>query len=313
MVDAFKALYAKKEATYGTDAGPTAGTDVVLTRNFSTSPLVVDQIDRNLDRPSRGALPSTPSNKRQTVGFEVELAGSGAAGTAPAWMDMNQGCAMDAPAITANTSAVQRFAAVGTALSALTLYHFQGNQRRKGLGARGDISAVDFTAGAYPFLGFAFTALLPAASPFDTAVPPAPDFSRYQTPLEVNTQNTLVTLGGYAPVLRSLKLQANATVAVRNLVGKNYVQRGNHAFKGKMVVEAVDVATQNYFASIVAGTQAPLVVQHGTQAGNIVMLSAPQLQILAIADSIEDDVLMYELDVQLNVNAGQDDIIFTAK
>jgi hypothetical protein len=313
MVDAFKAVYAKKEATYGVDAVPTAGTDAILTRNFSTTPLQVDQIDRNLDRPSRGALPSTPSNPRQVVDFEVELAGAGAAGTAPPWMDLLQGCGMDAPVVTANTSAVQRFAAVGTALSSLSLYHFQGNQRRKGIGARGDISAIDFTAGAYPFLGFNFTALVPTANPFDTAVPPAPDFSDFGGPLEVNTQNTLITLGGYAAALRYLRLQANANVSARNLVGRNYVNRGNHALKGKMLVEAVDVGTQNYYAALKAGTLAPLAVTHGTVAGNIVQLSAGYLQILAVADNVEDDVLMYELDIQLNVNAGQDDLIITAR
>ena len=313
MVDAFRALYAKKEATYAVDAAPTTGADVILTRNFQTTPLQVDQLERNLDRPSRGATASAPGNPRQTFGFEVELAGSGAAGTAAPWMTLLEACGMAAPVLTANTSAVQRFATVGSPISSLTAYHFQGDQRRKGIGARGDISNIDLTAGTYAFLAFAFTGLVPVATPFDTAVPPPPDFTRFKDPVEVSTVNTQITLGGYAAPLRYLRLQANANVNVRNLVGKTYVQRGNHGFRGKMLVEAVAVDTQNYFAAMRAGTLAPLAVQHGTAAGNIVQLRADYLQILAVADQIEDDVLMYELDVQLNINAGQDDLIVTAR
>lgn len=120
MVDAVKVLFFKKEATYATDAAPTGAANAALTRNFTTKPVVVDRIQRNLDRPVRGSSKDAPSNERQTYGYELELAGSGAAGTAPAWMEHLEACGMAAPVLTANTSAVQRFAPIGALLSSAT-------------------------------------------------------------------------------------------------------------------------------------------------------------------------------------------------
>lgn len=310
MVDAYKALLAKKEDTYGTYAAPTGAANAILTRNFSATPLELDQLDRKLDRPARGALPSAPSNPRQKMSFEVEFAGSGMAGTAPAWMELLQGCGMDAPTLTAGASAVQKFTAVGQPLSSLSTCHWVGDQRRKGIGARGDISSIDFTAGAYPFMQLALTGLLPP-NPFDVQAPGALDFTRFVQPLEFNTDNSEVLLDGYALATRYIRLQANAAVTVRNLVGINYVQRGNHGLKGKIMCEAPSLTDKDFFTSLRVGSLIPLAVTHGTVAGNIIKLDAANLQILGIADNDEDDVLMYELDVQLNINAGQDDLVIT--
>lgn len=313
MVDAYSAAYLKKEVTYGTDAVPTAAANAILTRNFSASPLDNDKLERNLDKPSRGASPVAVTNQRSSFSFECELAGSGTAGTAPAWMELLEACGMSAPVLTATTKAEQKFAALGTNISSLTAYHYRGTERRKALGCRGDISAIDFTAGAYPFIGFNYIGLLPSLTPFDTAALGAPDYTRWRAPLEVNTGNTDFTLGGFPAVMRSLKLQANADVKARRLVGADYIQRGNHKMSGKAVIEMPATATKNYYTSLMNNEEVALQIIHGTVEGNIVQLDAAYVQILDIKDGVEDDVAMLEIDLQFNVRAGQDDLIITAK
>lgn len=314
MVDSYHTAYGKKEATYGVDSIPTATANAILTRNFNGTPVEVDTIERNLDVPSRGASPVGIANERQTFSYEVELQGSGTAGTAPAWMELLEGCGMAAATLVASTSATQRFAAVGANLSSLTHYWYTGNQRRRALGCRGSIQSINFTAGSYPFLGLSWMGMLPASTPFDaTAMAASPDYARWRDPIEVNTVNTDFLLDGFAAPLRSFVLQDNASVTLRRLVGLDYVQRGNHRLTGKIVIEAPAQATKDYLARLRTGAKVSTQIIHGITAGSIVQLDANFLQIVGISETVEDDISMFEIDVVLTVNAGQDDILITAK
>lgn len=312
MVDATRVLFFKKEVTYGTDAAPTGAANAALTRNFSAKPVVVDRLARNLDRPVRGRTKDGPSNERQTFGYELEVAGSGAAGTAPAWMEHLEACGMAAPVITAGTSAVQRFAAIGTALSSGTGYHWHGNQKRVGLGARGTFG-WDFTAGAYPFFKIDMTAMLPAANAIVDAAPGVVSLDQWHDPVEINTANTDFLLGGYAANLRSFTGDVNADVKLRNLVGANYVNRGNHGITGRIVCEAPLIASRNYFQTLRTGDEIPMQLDHGIAAGNTVGLAGAHLQITDIDLQEEDDVLMLAIGYGMNVGATNDDLVITTK
>lgn len=314
MVDSTKVIFRKKESVYATDASPTGAANAALTRGFTAKPVVTDRIQRNLDRPVRGRRKDGPSNIRATFGYELELAGSGAAGTAPAWMEDLEACGMAAPVIVAGTSATQRFAAVGAALSSLTAYHWHGNQRRVNLGARGTFS-FDFTAGAYPFLKFEFTGLLPATPDFGMtdALPGAIALDQWKDPLEVNDENTDFTLDGYPLRLRSFTGEAGAAVALRSLVGVRYVNRGNHAVTGRILGEAPTLASRNYFRGLKSGDEMTVQIVHGTAAGNIVQADGAHLQITDIDLQEEDDTLMLAIGYGLNVGTTPDDLVWTAK
>lgn len=311
MVDMVKVIAAKKEVTYGTDSAPTLAANAALVRNFQTKPVATDRLERNLERGSYGASPSAPSNERMEISYELECAGSGAAGTAPAWMEFLEGCGMAAPVLVATTSAEQKFAAAAALKSSLTQHHWIADQRRKMVGSRGSFT-FDMTAGAYPFFGFTFTGLIPTATPFDTNAPAAPDFTRWKDPVEVNTNNTLLTLDGFAVVTRSLTINSNISIAMRNLIGSRYVRRGNHAAGGRLSVEAPALATKDYLARLRSGAVVVLEATHGTVAGNIVEIEAPQTQIIDISERDEDGVLMWDMDLLFTINSGTDDLVFRA-
>ena len=313
MVDSYSAVAMKKETTYGTDSTPSLTTNAILTRNFKDTPLKIDMLGRDLDLPQRGATRGVPTNKRAMFGFEVELAGSGAAGTAPRWMELLEYCGFAPPVIVASTKAEQKMAAVSAALSSATAYRWRSSERRKSVGVRGDLTGINLAAGAFPFLSFDFTGLVPGTTPFDSSAPGTTDFSAWKDPIEVSTANTSVTLDGYAAVMKSLELSANAEVKLRNLVGANYIQRGNHALKGKMLIEAPAQAAKDYLNTLSSGSVIALAVTHGVGAGKVVKIDAANVQIMDIAESEEDEILMWSLDLQLNINAGQDDILITAQ
>lgn len=306
-----KLLLLKKENVYGTDAAPVLATNAVLTRNFSSKPLAADRINRNLDRPVRGRSPDATSNERETMSYEIELAGSGAAGTAPAWMEHLEACGMLAPVLRAGQDAVQKFALVGTALSSATAWHYRGSLLVKGVGYRGTFG-MDFQAGSYPYLKFDMTGLL-GAVPHAQAVPGAADLARWKDPVEVNTDNTDVLIDGFAVVLRSLSIDANADIAIRNLVNGRYVQRGNHAITGRAVFELPDLGTKNYFDAMRVNAQVPLSLIHGTTAGNIIQIDAAHLQVTDIELGEQNNILEATMSFGLNVGTTNDDLVITAK
>lgn len=312
MADTSKVILFKKEAVYGTDPVPTVAASAALTRNFSAEPIVVDTLERNLDRQTRGRTKTANTNARGTFGYELELQGSGAAGTAPPWMEHLEACGMAAPVLTAATRAEQKFAGVGTALSSGCAHYYISNQRARALGSRGTFG-MDFTAGAYAFAKLDMQGLLPAATPVDTLAPGVPVLTAWKDPLEVNTVNTDFALDGFAAVLQSFKFDINADVKPRNLVGANYIQRGNHSITGSIRCEAPDLASKNYFTSLLSGAQIAVQLIHGTVAGSIVQIDASFLQILKIARAEEDDVLMLDINFGLNLGVGQDDLLITAK
>lgn len=312
MVDFVKVILAKKEAVYGVDAAPTAAANRILTRDFSATPIATDLLERNLDLPSFGSSAAASTNARQTVQFETELSGSGAAGTAPAWMELLEGCGMLPPALVADTSATQKFAPVGATLSALTLHHWIGDQRRRARGARGTFG-LNFTAGAYPFANFQFTGMLPPPPRFDKSVPETGGLVRWRQPLEVNDDNTTFELDGYAAVLQSLVLTANANPTISNLVGERTVERGNHAMQFVATLRAPDVTVKNYLASLDTGAAVDLNLTHGADDGDIVEVSSANAQITAIAEQELNGKLMWQVTGRLNVADGQDDLIIVAR
>ena len=312
MVDWVAVVLAKKEVTYGVDSVPTEAANAILTRNYSGKPVDLDRLDRNLDQRIYGALASVPSNERRTISYEVEIAGSGDAGTAAPWMVLLEGCGMNAPVLTADTDAVQNFALPGVQASSLTQYDFMSDQRRKMIGSVGSFT-LDFTAGAYPFIGFTWLGMIPAATPFSKAAPGATDLTRWQQPVEVNIDNTEMLLGGYAVVTRSWRADASVTTAMRNLIGKRYARRGNHALTSTAVVEAPDIATKDYITTLRTGDLIEWSLTHGTVAGNIIEMASEKVQITDITESQEDDILMWTITLSHTVEGGADDLTITAR
>jgi hypothetical protein len=99
-----KVILGKKEGVYGPPMPrATTAANAAVTRNFSAKPIETDRIERNIDTPTRGRSRTAPSNRRSSLRFELELAGSGAVDTVPAWMEYLEACGMAAPVVTAAT------------------------------------------------------------------------------------------------------------------------------------------------------------------------------------------------------------------
>ena len=86
-------ILCKSEASYGVDITP-AGTDALLVRSLDVTPIEADVVSRNLIRNYLGNSDQLLAQTRVSISFQVEMAGSGAAATAPRFSSLLKACGM---------------------------------------------------------------------------------------------------------------------------------------------------------------------------------------------------------------------------
>lgn len=296
-----KVILAKIETVYGTDAVPTGAADAVLATNVQLSPMEGQDESRELELPTLGAQPTIPTGIHAKLTFEVELAASGTAGTAPAWGPLLRACAV-AETIAAGVSVT--YNPVSLAHESATLYFFVENTKYALVGTRGT-ATVRVEAQKVPKIAFTFTGLFTAPA---EAAQPAPTLTAWAKPIVATKANTPVfTLNGQALVLRSLELDLANEVVTRFLIGSEAVLITQKAEKIAATVEAVALTTLDPYALALAQTAVPLVLTHGVGAGKVVTVNAPLAQIQRPSGLAQQQgIVEWPLNLVPQVNAGND-------
>jgi len=278
------------ESTYGTDPTPD-GADAVLVRDLNITPLQSDVVSRDLIRPYMGASEQLLANTRVECTFSVELAGSGTAGTAPRYGKALKACGLS-ETIVATTSVT--YAPVSSSFSSATIYYNIDGVLHKVTGARGTFT-INGTVGQIPTIDFTFTGIY--NTPTDTALP-AVTYANQATPLVFKNGNTTdFQLLSYAGCLQSVTFDMGNTLVYRELVGcTKEVLLTDRAATGTVVLEAVTMATKNYFtAALTDGTLGNLLFQHGQTAGNIVDFASTRIDIGDVSYSDQDGIHMLNI------------------
>ncbi|MFZ9959285.1 MAG: phage tail tube protein [Candidatus Limnocylindrus sp.] len=280
----------KKESTYGTDVSP-AGTDAVLVRDLSVTPLQSDVVSRDLVRSYLGASEQLLANTRVECQFTVELAGSGTAGTAPRYGSALQACGLS-ETIVASTSVT--YAPVSASFSSVTIYYNVDGVLHKVTGARGTFT-LNAEVGQIPTIQFTMTGIYNA--PTDTAAP-AVTYSSQATPLIFKEGNTSAfEFFSYAGCLQSVTFDVGNTTVYRELVGcTKETLITQRASTGTVMIEAPTIATKDYFSAALAdGTTGNLTFLHGTTAGNRATLTVPRADLGDPSYGDQDGIAMLNL------------------
>lgn len=295
-----KILLAKIEVTEGTDPTPT-GSDAILVKNVSYTPMEGNDLSRELELPYFGDQGTVPVELRATLSFEVELAPSGTAGTAPAWGKLLRACAV---AETVDAGVSVTYNPITNNQESVAFYFWHGTTLQKMLGARGT-ATISMTAQGIPMIAFEFTSLYTA--PVDQARA-TPDYAAWQRPQAVSTTNTpTVTIDSTSLVMRSLAMNLGNEVEPRFLVGSSGILITGKSEQLEMTVEAVDLATFDPYAA--AGNQDELAVEivHGTGAGRITTLAMPRAQMQRPASpAINQNIVEWPLRLKPVPDTGND-------
>jgi hypothetical protein len=307
-----KFLIAKIESTYGTDPSPVGGSDAVQVTNLEVTPIESDNVQAAsyqgfLGNSTRGTL---VANKRVSVTFDVELAGSGTAGTAPAFGPLLKSCGLS-ETIVSSTSVT--YAPVSSSFSSATIYCFYDGTRHKITGARGTVS-FNLTAGQFAVASFQFIGIYNA--PDDTALSGSFTVANQAAAIEVNDTNvTTATFHGVTSSrIESFDMALNNELLYKETASNKEVLITNRAPGGTAVIEAPAVGTTDFFAKAVAAATGSTSLVLGATAGNIVTVNAAQTDITGCSYADTNGVIALSMPyLALPTTAGNNEmsLVFT--
>lgn len=296
-------IVAAKESTYGTDATP-AGADAIKVANINITPLQSDVVSREIIRPFLGNAEQLLANQRVEITFDVELTGSGAAGTAPAYGILLEACGLDVATV-AGTSVT--YSPLSASFPSATIYYFNDQIRHKLTGARGSFT-INGEVGQIPTISFTFMGIYNA--PGD-ATPPSTTYNDQADPVIFKEGNTTgFQLFSYAGCLQSFSMDLANEMVYRELIGcTKEVLITNRGPNGTVVIEAPTITAKDYFSAAAGPDTGNLTFQHGQTAGNIITFSSPQTDLGSPTYSDQDGIQMLNLPyIATPTDAGNDEL-----
>lgn len=295
------AALAKIETTYGTDAVPTGVANAMLMSDVTVTPIEGDRVSRDLLMPYFGDQGFVLAGAYSRIQGSIELAGSGAAGTAPAYGPLLRACGL-AELLTASTKA--EYKPVSGDQEAASIYMNLDGVNHAILGARGTFTLA-IAPKQIPKLQFTLSGMLGPIA--DTALPTT-TLTAFQKPLVVSKANTSFSLHGLTAVMESFNLDLGNQVEPRMLVNSESIEITDRKVSGTTVIEAVPLSTKDWYAIAKASTIGALSLVHGTAAGNIVEIAAAAVQIGQPAYGNTQGILNTSLPLTFSPVSGDDEI-----
>jgi hypothetical protein len=267
-----KVLLFKIEATYGTDAAPTGAADAVLAQDVQVKPMEGSDVSRDLETAQFAADATIPTELQSELTFDVELAPSGTAGTAPGWGTLLRACGL-AETITPGTSVV--YNPITDNPESATAYLYIDSTLYALIGARGTVK-LDVQAQAIPKLKFTFKGLF--VKPSEAARPSADQSAWVKPQLATHANTPTFTIDGTALVMRSFMLDLANQIEGRFLIGKEAIAITDRSETIETTVEAQPLSAFDPFQMALDQAGVTVALTHGTGAGNIASLEIPKAQ-----------------------------------
>lgn len=301
------AIAIKMETTPGTDSVPTAAANAVLVRNLSINPIAMTVESRELARSYLGNSEDIVVARWFEFEFEVEMAGSGTAGTAPGY-DAVMRLTGHSKTVIPDTSVV--YAPISTGFESASIYVNMDQVLHKSAWCMAKLG-WDLSAGKIPVWKVAGKGLfLPVT---DTSAW-SPTYALQAKPLGVTKANTEASLHGVAAPIETLTVDTAAQIEYRNLINYEGVMYTDRKPAGNISLEMTTVATKDWMTVASDATTGVLSCAHGLTAGNIVDISCPNAQITTPRYGNSQGILMLQCGVKLMPGAsGNDEYTITVR
>ncbi|MDQ0454655.1 phage tail tube protein [Rhizobium paknamense] len=301
-----KALLVKLEATYGEDAAPTGAANAMQAGNFNFEPLLGTDVSRDLILPYMGHQGVILTGNYARLAFDVEVAGSGAAGTVPAWGVLMRACGM-AEVITAATDV--KYTPVSRDFEAASIYFVNDGIKHVLLGARGTWK-LSMQPSQIARFSYTLTGLLGTIT--DDANPVI-DLTKFIKPVPVSKANTTFSLLGYAGACEAFSFDLAGDIQPRLLINEESIEYTDRQMTGEATMAATSLATVDWFGKALSHETGVLAAQHGKAAGNIVQFDAPRVQIGRTTYEENQKILNNKMPMMLLPSAGNDEFTITVK
>jgi hypothetical protein len=312
-------VLAKVETTYGTDSAPVVGTNAILCRSVTVTPMAGEYPSRDLLRPYYGNSPVLPAEKHVEMQLEIELAGSGVAGTAPAWSPLIRACGFAVTDVGGPPATSVAYTPVSTGETSITCWVHRDGILHKFTGARGTMT-MSLSKNQIPTMTFSFLGLMGAGAITDVTMPTSGvSYAAWQTPVVAATDNTTqvqVLNSESDPVVlpwNQFDFDLGAEVIRAPLIGNSNIMITDRRPSGTLIVQEPPLATLNLYSKVTAAALDVFKLTHGTVAGNIIDLEAPKVACGQLTEQDVQGLQMLSLPLTFVPNAGNDEITITVR
>lgn len=265
-------LWIKVEATPGTDP-VAAAADVVWAENAVFMPKTLS--GRVSGDPAMAALGGVKSYLYGEYGeltFEVPLAPSGVAGTAPKWGKLLLACGWSETVVAA-TSVTYALAANPAAGNTMSIIWRDGRRKHQLSYARG-YCAFAFDEGKRPVIKFVFRGILTPVADGAVIVHADATWTGWADVAPISQAMTTFSYNSAAAPLRSLSCDQTDNVVFSDRPNQKQVDiAGARVWTGKMKISSLLPSVLNLESLAKANTLATGSLVHGTTAGAIATLS----------------------------------------
>lgn len=301
-------VLAAVEATYGTDATPTAAANAMRVK-VDFNPIDGDQEALEYDAGRGGSKGSVQRNKRLTGTLTGYVAGSGAAGTPPAIGPLLQMCGLK-PTVTTAEKVVYKPTFPVT--DSCTLHIFRGKNKHPALGCRGNLE-VSLGPNALP--KFTFNNIIGLfVDPASVGSFQSADFSQFENPLVTDPVSiTKMQLFGQDVNMAELTLRLGNTVTYRAVVNNESVQVTGRMPQIEVLFEEPLIGDFDWYSKLSKfGALAYQLGQDVVDAGHIFELTAANVQLNSITPTYVDGIshLRCVLDVVPTARDNDFEMIF---
>lgn len=306
------AILAKIEVTYGTDPVPTGAANAILVSNASFS-LSYNNVKRDLIRAYLGGSEQLVGTRFVDCSFEVEIANSGTAGTAPAWGPLLRACGFSEASLTTPTRI--EYTPVSASFSSITIYYHLDGVLRKATGCMGTAEMM-MGEGERPIWKFTFAGIDGGRT---ATADPTLTLTAWKTPAVISDVNTgdinlgctyaagVLSAGTIYPS-RGLMLNIGNSVSKKALLGGQSVQISQREITGSMQLDLTAGQEVSFLTDINSNTLSSLGFTHQTGAGVGMVFHMPAVQRINPNDQeYEGDVHM-GLELRVVPNTGNDEL-----
>lgn len=306
------AILAKTEVNYGVDPTPDGAANAILVSNASFN-IAYTNVNRDLIRANLGGSEQLAGTRFVECSFDVELANSGTAGTAPAWGPLLLACGMAEALLT--TPARVEYTPVSASFKSVTIYYHIDGTLRKALGCMGNAELM-LNEGERPMIRFTFTGLDGGTT---ATADPTLTLTSWRVPSVVSDVNSGdINLGatysagalssGTAYPSRGLAINLGNTIARKAILGGQSVSITQRDVTGSCQLELTAAQEATFRTDINANTTTTLGFTHSTGAGVGIILHAPRVQRIDPSDVDYEGELHTGLNLRFVPSSGNDEL-----
>lgn len=289
-----KVVYMNKEPSY---AGAVALSQALLCRIPNYDPWMAEMRQKANVQAHHGAQGQNTLSAFMPLTLEIDLAGSGTAGTKPLYSDAFEACGRT---VVEGESPDNTTIALTNTFASVAVGIHVDNFLFKAIGVRGNMS-FEYVAGQMPYLSAEMVGI-PVAITNTTL--PAPDLSAFIEPVSLNDAGAEITIWGIAGVLNRLSLSDGYEIVKRDKPGDKSVTLRSRAASGTIEFELPNISTKDFLGLIKSDHADEIEFVVGTVAGNILTHTLPRVQMLNPKVTEVDGTLHVSATLEVMPTAG---------